>query len=297
LVTEHGIYTKERRIDLVQAEWIPDGGESAALLDERIGYNRELWMRFFEQLGRITYDAADPIISLFEGNRERQIRDGAPRERTRVIPNGIDVERWRAQRPQPPDDPPPVLALIGRVVAIKDIKSFVRALGDLRSHLPGAEAWIVGPEDEDPDYAAECRDLGGSLGVADQLHFLGFRRMEEVLPQIGLLTLTSISEGQPLVILEAFAAGIPVLATDVGSCRELIEGSGEEDRALGTAGAVVPIANPPATARAAYSLLSDSRRWHAAREAAIARVERYYTDNRVLDRYRDLYQRAKEGWT
>ena len=57
------------------------------------------------------------------------------------------------------------------------------------------------------------------------------------------MALTSISEAQPLVLLEAMAAGVPVLATDVGSCREIIEGATDEDKALGKAGEVVSIAS------------------------------------------------------
>lgn len=114
---------------------------------------------------------------------------------------------------------------------IKDVKTFIRAMRGVVSAMPEAEGWIVGPEEEDPDYASECRSLVASLGLQDKVKFLGFRRIGEVLPQLGLMVLTSISEAQPLVILEAWAAGAPVVSSDVGSCRELIEGADAEDRA------------------------------------------------------------------
>ena len=56
-------------------------------------------LRFFEGLGRLTYHAADPIIALYEGNRQRQIHDGARPERTNVIPNGIDTARFHPNTP------------------------------------------------------------------------------------------------------------------------------------------------------------------------------------------------------
>jgi len=96
------------------------------------------------------------------------------------------------------------------------------------------------------------------------------------------------------VILEGFAAGVPALATEVGACAELIEGSSPEDRALGQAGAVVPIANPDETAAAAIALLGDPQRWQAASQAAIARVERYYDQKRMFDEYRQLYHQCLE---
>jgi glycosyltransferase involved in cell wall biosynthesis len=55
------------------------------------------------------------------------------------------------------------------------------------------------------------------------------------MPKIGLVVLSSISEALPLVLLEGLAAGVPAVATDVGSCRQLIYGLSEEDQALGAA--------------------------------------------------------------
>ncbi len=292
LLSEHGIYTKERKIDLAQADWITDAREAfGGSLDADVSYTRQLWIRFFEGLGRLAYTAAADIVSLYRGNRDRQIADGADPDRCVIVPNGIDIDRFRPLRDRQPASPPPVLALIGRVVPIKDIKTFIRALRGICNALPDAEGWIIGPEDEDPDYARECHALVESLGLSERVRFLGFRRVEEVLPQVGLVVLTSISEALPLVLLEGFAAGVPALATDVGACRELIEGASEADRALGAAGAVVPIASPEETAAAAIGLLSDPARWRAARDAAIARVEHYYGQQRMFEAYRELYRR------
>jgi polysaccharide biosynthesis protein PelF len=291
VLTEHGIYTKERRIELLQATWIRDDA-SASDAGEPIGVFRQMWIRFFEALGAMTYDAADPIVSLYEGNRARQIADGAAAARTRVVPNGIAVERFQPLRALRPDATPRILGLVGRVVPIKDIKTFIRALRIVCSELPGAEGWIVGPDDEEPAYAAECRHLVVNLGLEGQVRFLGFQKTEEVFPRLGLNVLTSISEAQPLVVLEGFAAGVPCVASDVGCCRELVEGVEGEDRALGNAGAIVGIADPAATARVALDLLRDVDRWRAAQRAGIARVERYYAEDTMLRRYGAIYDDA-----
>jgi glycosyltransferase involved in cell wall biosynthesis len=296
VLTEHGIYTKERRIELLQANWITEDDHVAPdTEDVNIGFFRQLWIRFFETLGRMTYAAADPIIALYEGTRARQIKDGAPASRTRVVPNGIALDRFAPLRALRNGQIPPVLGLIGRVVPIKDIKTFLRAMRVVCGELPDAEGWIVGPEDEDPSYAQECRHLTSNLGLQERVRFLGFKKVEEVFPRLGINVLTSISEAQPLVVLEGFAAGVPCVATDVGCCRELIEGAGPEDRALGTAGAVVAIADPDATARSAVALLRDPARWSAAQRAGIARVEGFYTERLMLDRYRAIYRTALEA--
>lgn len=288
VLTEHGIYTRERKIELEAAEWVPgDGAEP-----EAPGFGRRQWLRFFQGLGTIAYASADAVIALYDGSRRRQIEDGADPSRTRVIPNGVDVERFRPLRAARPREPRPVLGFLGRVVPIKDVKGFLQAVKGVVAQRPDAEAWIVGPTSEDEGYAAECVRLAATLGLEDRVRFAGFRPAAEVLPGLGLLVLTSMSEGLPLVVLEAFASGLPVVATDVGACRELVEGRTPPDRALGPAGAVVPIADPEATARAALGLLCDGRRWRDAQRAAVRRVEAYYTERQVLEAYRGIYAKA-----
>ena len=296
VMTEHGIYTKERKIDLAQADWIKESSEEQGHgLKGGVGYIRSLWIRFFEGIGRLGYMAADPIISLYEGNRQRQIKDGAPPERTRAVPNGIDLDRFAPLRQKRAEKVPKVLGLIGRVVPIKDIKTFIRAMRGVCNRMPEAEGWVVGPTAEDPVYARECEDLVASLGLSGRVKFLGFQKVEEILPKLGLMMLTSISEAQPLVLLEGFASGLPAVATDVGSCREIIEGSSAEDRAFGSAGTVVSIANPDATAEAAVALLNDEDRWRSAQVAGIKRVERFYTQRDMLENYRRIYRDAMDG--
>jgi polysaccharide biosynthesis protein PelF len=291
VVTEHGIYTKERKIDLASAERVPGDGPPG---DPRAsGFGRRMWMRFFEGLGRITYSSAHQVIALHEGSRRRQIQDGADPLRTRVIPNGVNLGRFAGARASRPQSPPPVIGFLGRLVPIKDVKCFVRAMKAAAIRCPDVEGWVVGPTSEDASYASECVQLAATIGLEGRLKFTGYRPAEEVLPQLGLLVLTSISEGLPLVVLEAFASGLPVLTTDVGACRELVEGRTPEDRALGPAGAVLPIADPESIARAALALILDVPRWRAAQRAAVRRVETYYAEARVVEAYQQIYQEAR----
>jgi glycosyltransferase involved in cell wall biosynthesis len=290
LVSEHGIYTKERKIDLFQSQWIRDNRTIFERDVAQIGYFRDLWVRFFETLGRVCYDAAHDIIALYEGNRQRQIGDGAPADKTASIPNGVNLARLAPLRDKRAPGVPKTLCLIGRVVPIKDIKTFVRAMLTVVRRMPEAEAWIAGPEDEDPSYAAECRALVESLGLQDKVKFLGFQKIDELLPKCGVLVLSSISEALPLVVLEGYAAGVPSVTTDVGSCRQLIYGLPGDDEALGPAGRVVQIADPRALAEAALDLLDDAH-WHAAQQAGIARVERYYAQDQMIGSYRTLYEK------
>ncbi|MFG0638763.1 GT4 family glycosyltransferase PelF [Delftia sp. WSY_22] len=292
VLSEHGIYTKERQIDLLQSTWIRDNRNIFQRDPMEVSFFRQMWIRFFDWMGRFCYGAADPIIALYENNRLRQVADGAAAERTVSIPNGIRIERFAPLRAQRPAETPPVLCLIGRVVPIKDIKTFIRAMRRVVNRMPQAQAWVAGPTAEDPAYADECQNLVDSLGLQANVRFLGMQKVEELLPTVGVVVLSSISEALPLVILEAQAAGVPVVSTDVGSCRQLIDGLGPEDQALGSCGRVVGIANPEALADACLELLASPGQWQAASAAGIARVERYYSDRLLFERYRQVYDRA-----
>jgi polysaccharide biosynthesis protein PelF len=292
ILTEHGIYTKERKIDL-QSIFIKEHHDYLSdAPDKGMEYYDRLWISYFESIGRLIYHNSDPIISLYERNRQRQITDGADPVRTKVIPNGMKTEKFIELREQRSEKIPLVIGLLGRIVPIKDIKTFIRAMRSVVSQLPEAEGWLIGPEEEDPNYVLECKSLVNNLGLEQNVRFLGFQKISDILPKLGLLVLTSISEAFPLVILEAYASGIPVVTTDVGGCREVIEGNTEEDRALGCAGIVVPMADPEATARACIELLADESRWYAAQQAGINRVERYYTEDMVLSQYVNIYTEA-----
>jgi polysaccharide biosynthesis protein PelF len=106
-----------------------------------------------------------------------------------------------------------------------------------------------------------------------------------------VVVLTSFSEGQPLVILEAYAYGLPVIATDVGACREMIEGRIPDDRAIGPSGFVTRVATPQQTATALVRLAKDVRLRRRMGIAGRRRVTAYYQRGDMLAAYRSLYTR------
>ena len=107
--------------------------------------------------------------------------------------------------------------------------------------------------------------------------------------------LTSISEAQPLVLLEAMAAGIPCITTEVGACREIIDGASGEDAALGSAGTLIQIANPAQAAHAIIDILTNTAQWQKTGDIGKQRVTRYYHETDMYGAYRTLYQEAIHG--
>jgi glycosyltransferase involved in cell wall biosynthesis len=318
ILTEHGIYTRERKIDMLSADWIEYKKPSLLQQPEEYNYIKKMWVDFFDKIGVFCYHRANHILSLFSGAQKIQINFGADENRTMVIPNGVDVDTLRATMVNRLDKPKPIITLIGRIVPIKDIKTFIRAIKITSQYIPDVEGWLVGPVDEDAEYVNECQQMAISLGLkakkqlfnenksemsheeieasSDKIKFFGHSDIKKILPKSALQTLSSISEGMPLVILEGFAAGVPCVATDVGSCRDLIEGAiDEDDIAIGLAGAITGIANPEALAKEYIRLLNfKSGEWKRAQEAGLKRVEKYYRQESFLKEYRALYDEAKD---
>ena len=316
ILTEHGIYTRERKIDMFSADWIEFKKPSLLQQPEEYNYIKKMWVNFFDRIGRFCYDRSNYTLSLFNGAKNIQISYGANENKCYVIPNGVDVAGLKATMVHRLPTPKPIITLIGRVVPIKDIKTFIRAMKIASLSIPDIEGWIVGPVEEDMEYFDECQQMAISLGLKkrkqlfkenkseisheelekhpDKIKFFGFSNIKEILPKSALQTLSSISEGMPLVILEGFAAGVPCVATDVGSCRDLIEGAiNDEDRALGIAGAVVGIANPEALAKEYIKLLTfENGLWIKAQEAGLKRVEKYYEQTMFLKEYASIYEEA-----
>ncbi|MEZ5354042.1 MAG: GT4 family glycosyltransferase PelF [Bryobacteraceae bacterium] len=291
LLTEHGIYMNERRVEIAMADWLHDAGAGRLSLENAIGNVRDLWIGMFAGYARACYQSSSRIITLYEGNQPLQKADGADPSRLLVIPNGIEMPQTPPAR-VPRTGRPPTVALIGRVVPIKDIKTFVRACAQLRRAVPDLRAWIMGPTDEDPEYDRQCRQMVDYLGLADTVIFTGRVKLDDYLPQIDALVLTSISEAQPLVILEAGVYGIPTVATNVGSCAEMILGGAREKPALGEGGAITPLADPGATALALERLLTDAD-FHARCGRVIReRLRRYYNKTDLDASYARLYRES-----
>lgn len=287
LLTEHGIYTNERRVEITMADWLQQDGLQTLSIDHMHRDLRDLWIDTFTSYSRATYAACRKVITLYEGNTLLQLQDGADPAQLLVIPNGIEVAD---APPRARSDRAPVVALIGRVVPIKDIKTFLRACAILRDYIPDVRVWILGPLDEDPDYVRECRQLTTHLDLDATVEFKGRVVLKDYYPLIDVLVLTSVSEAQPLVILEGAAVGVPAVATDVGSCREMIHGRSDEQPRLGDAGAVTPLANPKATADALRRLLADGEVYAQCSRTAQARVRKYYNKAVLDNSYREIYE-------
>jgi polysaccharide biosynthesis protein PelF len=294
-ITEHGIYTNERRIEIEQSDWIYDPNKSEAVINEMSNPFKDFWTALFDHLGRLAYTYSTEIITLFEANQKMEIEGGAPPDKLRIIPNGIDITRFSMTDRTRDDNSPGHVGFVGRVVPIKDVKTFIKSCKIVADRVPGTRFSIAGPVDEDPDYFKECKSQVQLLGLEECVTFTGRINVLELYREIDVVVLTSISEAQPLVILEANCCGVPCVATEVGSCRELLYGRTPRDIQIGQSGYVTPLSNPQATADAVINILTDSALGRQMGENGRKRVMRYYNIEDLNFTYNDIYQNYIKG--
>jgi glycosyltransferase involved in cell wall biosynthesis len=150
----------------------------------------------------------------------------ARRDKVHVVPNGIDTSRFAGDRGDASSRraigiPPGarVVGTVGRLSPVKRQDLLIRAFARSLASVPDAHLLVVG----DGPLMGELRDLAASLGIEDRVHFVGYQaEPETLLGAMDLFALTSRSEGMPLVVLEAWAAGLPVIASRVGGLPEML---------------------------------------------------------------------------
>ena len=280
LVSEHGIYTREREEEILKASWVN-------------GIYKNIWIDQFRKMSRLAYDSADAVTSLYGHARQLQIELGCDPRKIHVTPNGIHVEDF-ADIPgkQKQDEGFVNIGAVLRVTPIKDVKTMIRAYAFAKERVPALKLWIMGPCDEDKEYAKECYDLVDVLDLKDVI-FTGRINVREYLGRMDFTILTSISEGQPLTILESFAAHKPVIATDVGNCRELL--FGEEQDTFGEAGILTHIMNTQELADAMCTLANSCELRERMGENGYRRVNAYYRTDQMRERFHRLYMDIYQG--
>ena len=175
----------------------------------------------------------------------------------------------------------PVVGFIGRLVQAKAPAVFVGAVAEARRRLPSLKALIVGDGPLRQDLEAQVRRLGLEHAVV----FTGVRRdVSDLLAGMDALVFSSEREGLSMAMLEAMAAGVPVVATRVGGTPELIED--------GVTGLLVESGNPLAVAERIVELLQDPARARAIAETARRCVHERFSLKRMVEQHEAVYVEA-----
>lgn len=286
LISEHGIYTREREEELIKAKWVT-------------GVYKNIWIDQFRKMSKLAYQESSLVTSLFEQARQLQIELGCPPEKTAVTPNGIRVENLQNIAGKQPEDEVKInIGAVLRVTPIKDVKTMIQAFAFAKAKEPRLKLWIMGPWDEDEEYAKECFELSETLGLSEDIEFTGRINIKDYLGRMDMTILTSVSEGQPLTILESYAAHKPVIATDVGNCHGLIYGESDD---FGPAGMITHIMNVEEIAKAMVEMAQKKEMRLAMGENGYRRVmAKYrveYMQKTYWEIYRDFANNMKLEWT
>ncbi len=274
MITEHGIYSREREAEIIKSDWAK-------------GDFKSIWIRYFYHLAQLAYASADHVYTLFEHNARIEAELGCDPKKIGIVPNGIHMERFAGISELTEHAGPIVIGAVVRVVPIKDIVTLLRAFFLVHRALPETELYVMGNMEEDPEYVALCKRTVETLGI-EGVTFTGSIDVAAYLPRMDVLVLSSISEGQPLSVLEGFAAHRPYVTTDVGCCRELIYGDSTDT--LGTAGAVVAPMDYEAMAREILRLARDYKLRKEMAAVGYERCRRGYTYEHFIASYRRIYE-------
>jgi sugar transferase (PEP-CTERM/EpsH1 system associated) len=207
------------------------------------------------------------------------------RRKLHVVRNGIETDRFHADSDAglvrhslgiPAGAP--VIGTVGRLSEVKRQDLLIRAFRLVLGSVPDAHLLIVG----DGPWMGNLGELVAGLGLADRVHFAGYQARPECYLQVmNVFALTSSSEGMPLAVLEAWAAGVPVVATRVGGLPELIDD--------GRTGVLVGFGETDALARVFCNLISDRQLRSRLGDAGRKEVEARFSLKQMADEYQRHY--------
>jgi glycosyltransferase involved in cell wall biosynthesis len=264
VLTEHGIYMRERILELVQRE--------VSIL------HKVMFSNLYRAIARVTYHVADRVAPVCHYNVRWEVELGLDPSKVRVIYNGVDPARFT---PTKVAEGPPTLVWVGRIQPLKDLLTLIRAVAMVARSVPGVRCLLYGP-DTDPGYATECRRAVAAAGLAEVVRFEGPVADPAIaFSRADVVVLSSMSEGFPYSVVEAMMCARPVVATDVGGVAEALD-----DRSL--------LAEPQNAASLAAAIVGQLQRPRREREALGRRLRQraveHFDERQFLDGYDRLYR-------
>ncbi|MGH7331322.1 MAG: glycosyltransferase family 4 protein [Candidatus Rokuibacteriota bacterium] len=216
---------------------------------------------------------------------------GTPKRLT-VMPLGLDLGPFRdcdqgrgfLRAELAVGDAVPLVGIVARLVPIKAHEMFLEAAAVVARRLPDCRFVVVG----DGERRAELETLARNLGLGERVRFLGWRKdLDRIYADLDLVVLSSRNEGLPVSLIEAMAAGRPVVATRVGGAPDLVED--------GVGGYLVASGDVAEMATAIHALLRDPERRRAMGEAGRKRVVPAFAADRLLADMQRLYAELVEA--
>ena len=210
LVTEHGVFIRERLIAISAADYSY--------------FLKKMLIHFSECITKLVYYHASQITTVSKFNIAWEKFYGADVNKIKLIYNGVDHNFFKPrEKPLHLKDIPTVVAA-ARIFDLKDILTMIRTCDVVRKTIPTVKFLVYGNKDAVPEYTEKCEKLITDLGVEENFILAGFHENPELIYSEGDISiLTSISEGFPYTVIESMSCGIPVISTDVGGVSEALD--------------------------------------------------------------------------
>ncbi len=210
-------------------------------------------------------------------------------ENIRCIPRSVDLRKFDIPREDAQAKSRPTIAIVGRITPLKGHEYFLKAMARVVRTMPFVKIWIIGDAPaEKESYKEGLLALTKYLGLTEHVEFLGNRKdIPQLLSQVDVLVLSTVTqESFGRVILEAQAAGVPVVATRVGGVVELID--------EGETGLLVSPKEPEEMAQAVVKILQDKALARQMVEKAKAKILSQYTLEHMASQTMKVYQELCE---
>jgi glycosyltransferase involved in cell wall biosynthesis len=240
----------------------------------------------FDTRAEITYNLislfCDWVVAICDATREN-LRHTPLAQRNRItrVYNGVD-----RLEPAPPEDHPEkrgfTLLFVGRLAEIKDLPTMVKAVTLAIPRVPNLHLWIVGHGIMREPLEA----LTNELGIADNVTFWGERLdIAHFFSAADIYTMSSISEGLPMSLLQAMSVGLPAVVTNVGGMAEVVRNA--------HCGLTTPVGDPAAMAEAIIQLASHSDRMAVFSSNAKTAYDEHFTLEQMDSEYMALYRKPR----
>lgn len=276
ILSEHGIYTREREEEIIKSTWIKP-------------YHKELWIDFFMSLSKCAYEDSDIVTSLFLDSKKAQVRLGCQEDKIQIIPNGVDIKAYEGIKGKDNNHVINIGAIV-RIVPIKDIKTMLLSFKIVKEKILNTKYYIMGPIEENKEYYEECIKLIEEFDIKD-VEITGSVNVKDYIGKMDMLVLTSISEGQPLAVIEGMLAKKPHVCTNVGHCRGLLQGD-EDDYGLN--GFIEHVTDYIGIANSIIKLAKDEKLRNIFGNNGYKRVCKFYDRKNMLDNYKKIYNKCLE---
>lgn len=242
-------------------------------------------------IDRVAFQGSDRVVSNSESGAAFATRRGADSAEVRVIPNGRDLSEYARGEAGPEvydelglSPQGPVVGAVGRLIERKGHADLVMAWPRIRDRFPDAQLVIVG----DGPYRPALEALVESSSESGSIRLVGRRDdVPTVLDAMDVFVFPSHFEGLPNALMEAMAAGLPVVATPVDGNAELVS--------EGETGVFVPVEDPDALANAVVDLLEWPDGGSSLGDAAREHITREYSVDRMVSAFESLYEELRSS--